>query len=299
MKRLIALFAAFALLLAAAASWAQTGTLVYGTTDKVSDMDPASAYDFHTWEIFQNVSAGLLAYTPGTTKIVPSLATGYSVSEGGDEYIVTLRKGVKFSNGDPFNADAVKWSIDRVAKLNGDPAALVTQYVKEVQVVNETTVKFILKQPVGYFPALLATPTYFPMDPSVYPVDKIVKDVGELTGGEIAALGPYKLTSFKRDEEAVFEANPNYFGAQPPIKKIIIRYFADATTMRLALEKGEIDLAFKSLNPSDIADLLKNPKYNNWKIPGPANPLPLLRDIGERLQGEETAPGGGRAGQQA
>jgi peptide/nickel transport system substrate-binding protein len=270
MKKLIALIAAFALLMAAAASWAQaSGTLVYGTTDKVSDMDPASAYDFHTWEIFQNVSCGLLAYTPGTTKIVPGLATGYSVNEGGDQYIVTLRKGVKFSNGDPFNADAVKWNIDRVAKLNGDPAALVTQYVKEVQVVNDTTVKFILKQPVGYFPALLATPTYFPMDPSVYPVDKIVKDVGELNGGEIAALGPYKLTSFKRDEEAVFEANPNYFGAQPPVKKIIIRYFADATTMRLALEKGEIDLAFKSLNPSDVADLLKNPNYNSWKIPGP------------------------------
>ena len=152
---------------------------------------------------------------------------------------------------------------------------------------------------MAYFPALVATPTYFPMDPSVYPVDKIVKDVGELNGGEIAALGPYKLTSFKRDEEAVFEANPNYWGKQPPIKKIIIRYFADATTMRLALEKGEIDLAFKSMNPSDIADLLKNPKYNNWKIPGPADPLSLLRDFGERVQGQEAPPGGGRAGQQA
>ncbi len=270
MKRFIAFSAAFALLLAATVTWAQAdGTLVYGTTDKVTDMDPASAYDFHTWEIFQNISSGLLAYTPGTTKIVPALATGYTVNEGGDEYTFTLRKGVKFSNGDDFNAQAVKWSIDRVAKLNGDPAALVTQYVKSVEVVDETTVKFNLKQPVGYFPALVATPTYFPMDPAVYPEDKIVKDVGELTGGEIAALGPYRLTSFKRDEEAVFEANQNYWGKQPPVGKIIIRYFADATTMRLALEKGEIDLAFKSLNPSDIADLLKNKSYNSWKIPGP------------------------------
>jgi len=270
MKRFITLVAVFGMLAAAAVTWAQAGdTLVYGTTDKVTNMDTASAYDFHTWEIFQNVSMGLLAYTPGTTTIVPGLATGYSVNEGGDEYIVTLRKGVKFSNGDAFNARAVKWSIDRVTKLNDDPAALVTQYVKEVQVVDDSTVKFILKQPVGYFPALLATPTYFPMDPSVYPEDKIVKDVSELNGGEIAALGPYKLTSFKRDEEAMFEANSNYWGKPPSVKKIIIRYFADATTMRLALEKGEIDLAFKSMNPSDIADLLKNSKYNNWKIPGP------------------------------
>ncbi|MGA2611914.1 MAG: ABC transporter substrate-binding protein [Spirochaetia bacterium] len=270
MKRLITSIAVLALLASAAVTWAQAkDTLVYGTTDKVTDMDPASAYDFHTWEIFQNVSSGLLAYTPGTTDIVPALASSYAVNKAGDEYTFTLRKGLKFSNGNPFNAQAVKWNIDRVAALKGDPAALVTNYVKSVEVVDDYTVKFHLTGPVAFFNALVATPTYFPMDPNVYPVDKIVKDVGELSGGEIAALGPYSLTSFKRDEEAVFEANPNYFGKQPPIAKIIIRYFADATTMRLALEKGEIDLAFKSMNPSDVADLVKGKKYNAVKVPGP------------------------------
>jgi peptide/nickel transport system substrate-binding protein len=210
-----------------------------------------------------------MAYTPGTTNLVPALATGYTVNAKGDEYTFKLRKGVKFSNGTPFNAAVVKWNIDRVAKLNGDPAALVTQYVKSVDVVDDYTVKFVLTGPLSYLPALVATPTYFPMDPSVFPVDKIVKDVGELKGGEIVALGPYRLTSFKRDEEAVFEANPNYWGKEPGIKKIIIRYFADATTMRLALEKGEIDLAFKSMNPSDVNDLMKSSKYNAVKIPGP------------------------------
>ena len=106
------------------------------------------------------------------------------------------------------------------------------------------------------------------MDPSVYPEDKIVKDVGELNGGEIVALGPYKLTSFKRDEEAVFEANPNYWGKQPPIKKIIIRYFADATTMRLALEKGEIDLAFKSHEPLRHRRPAEEPEVNSLRSPG-------------------------------
>jgi peptide/nickel transport system substrate-binding protein len=268
MKRLILMMLVLGLAFSLSTLGAQS-TLVYGTTDKVTDMDPASAYDFHTWEIFQNVSQGLMAYTPGTTNIVPGLATGYTVSADGKEYTVKLRKGVKFSNGTPFTASVVKWNIDRVAKLNGDPAALVTQYVKSVDVIDDLTVKFVLSGPLAYFPALLATPTYFPMDPSVYPVDKIVKDVGELNGGEIVALGPYRLTSFKRDEEAIFESNPNYWGKAPSIKKIIIRYFADATTMRLALEKGEIDLAFKSMNPSDVADLAKNTKYNTFKVPGP------------------------------
>ncbi|HET6487417.1 MAG TPA: ABC transporter substrate-binding protein [Spirochaetia bacterium] len=267
MKRLFTILLVAALAMSASALFAQT--LVYGTTDKVTDMDPASAYDFHTWEIFQNVSCGLLQYTPGTTDLVPGLATGYTTNPAGDQYTFTLRKGVKFSDGTPFTAQVVKWSIDRVAKLNGDPAALVTQYVKSVDVVNDYTVRFNLTGPLSYLPQLVATPTYFPMDPKVYPEDKIVKDVSELNGGEIAALGPYQLTSFKRDEQAVFQANPNYFGKEPAVKKIIIRYFADATTMRLALERGEIDLAFKSLNPSDIDDLLKNPKFVGTKIPGP------------------------------
>jgi peptide/nickel transport system substrate-binding protein len=267
MKRLFAFLLVAGLAFAVSSLGAQT-TLVYGTTDKVTKMDPADAYDIHTWEIFQNVGAGLLAYAPGTTNIVPALATGYTVNAAGDEYTFKLRKGVKFSNGTPFTAQVVKWSIDRVIKLNGDPAALVTQYVKSVDVIDDSTVKFNLKGPVSFFPALAATPTYFPMDPSVYPEDKIVQDVGELSGGEIAALGPYSLTSFKRDEEAVFEANPNYWGKEPGIKKIIIRYFADATTMRLALERGEIDLTFKSMNPSDINDLKKSTKLSSYPIPG-------------------------------
>jgi peptide/nickel transport system substrate-binding protein len=267
MKKLMLVFVVLAMVLAGCGQ-KPTTALVYGTTDKVTKMDPADAYDIHTWEIFQNVGAGLLAYTPGTTTIVPALATGYTVNSAGDVYTFTLRKGVKFSNGDPFNAQAVKWSIDRVIKLNGDPAALVTQYVKSVDVVDDNTVRFNLNGPYAFFPALVATPTYFPMDPKVYPADKIVTDVSELKGGEIVALGPYRLTSFKRDEQAVFEANPNYFGKEPGIKKIIIRYFSDSTTMRLALEKGEIDLTFKQMLPSDIADLIKSTTIASYPING-------------------------------
>ena len=95
MKRVSVLALVLGLALAVSGIGAQS-TLVYGTTDKVTDMDPASAYDLHPWEIFQNVSSGLLAYTPGTTNLVPALATGYTVNAKGDEYTFKLRKGVKF-----------------------------------------------------------------------------------------------------------------------------------------------------------------------------------------------------------
>jgi peptide/nickel transport system substrate-binding protein len=244
-------------------------TIVYGTTEKVTDMDPASAYDFHTWEIFYNIYQGLMSYPAGKTELVPGLAESYTISADGKEYIFKLREGLKFTDGTPFNANVVKWTIDRVVKLKGDPSWLVTDFVDKVEVVNDYAVKFILKNPVAYFPSLAATPPYYPINPTIYPADKIVRDPGELTGGQLVGLGPYKVASFKRDEEVVLEVNPGFYGEKPKNNRVVIRYFADATTMRLSLEKGEIDLAFKSFNPSDISDLEKSDKVVTVKGQGP------------------------------
>ena len=243
--------------------------LVYGTTEKVIDMDPANAYDFHTWEIFYNIYQGLLRYPPGETNLVPGLAESYEISADGKEYTFTLRQGLKFTDGSHFDATAVKWSIDRVMALKGDPSWLVTDFVDHVDVVDTYKVKFILKNPVAYFPSLAASPPYYPVNPNIYPKDKIVRDPTELKGGKLVGLGPYKVVSFKRDQEIVMDANPGFYGEKAKNDRVVIRYFADATTMRLALEKGEIDIAFKSLNPSDIKDLQKSDKVQTITAQGP------------------------------
>jgi len=243
--------------------------LVYGTTEKVTDMDPANAYDFHTWEIFYNIYQGLLGYPPGKTNLVPALAESYSISDDGKAYTFKLKKGLKFSDGTPFDAKAVKWSLDRVMKLKGDPSWLVTDFVDHVEVVDPHTVKYVLKNPCAYFPSLVATVPYYPLNPNIYPADKIVKDPTDLKGGKLIGLGPYQMISFKRDEEIILDANPYYAGPKPKNDRVVIRYFADATTMRLALEKGELDFAFKTFNPSDIVDLQKSKKLITVKGQGP------------------------------
>jgi peptide/nickel transport system substrate-binding protein len=265
MKKLAAMAA---LVLIPLSVFAAPSTLVYGTTEKITDIDNASTWDFHTWEYFQNISAGLLTYKLGSSELEPALAEKYSVNKAGDEFTFTLRKGLKFSNGDVLDAAAVKWTIDRVIALKGDPVSLVTDYVDQVIVKDPLTVVFKLKGPTGYFPALIATPPYFPQDPKVFPVDKIIHDPTELPGGQFVGAGPYKLTSYKRDQEAVFSVNENYFGPKGKIDRIIIRYYADATTLRLALDKGEVDLAFKTLNPADIAAEMKNDKVKTFKLNG-------------------------------
>ena len=267
--KLLLLFAIIAVLAVLPANSFAKETLVYGTTEKVIDMDPANAYDFHTWEIFYNIYQGLLRYPPGKTNLVPGLAESYEISADGKEYTFKLRKGLKFTDGSAFDASAVKWSIDRVIALEGDPSWLVTDFVAGVEVVDTHRVKFILKNPVAYFPSLVASVPYYPVNPNIYPVDKIVRDPSELKGGKLVGLGPYKVVSFKRDQEIMMEANPYYYGEKAKNDRVVIRYFADATTMRLAIEKGELDFAFKTLNPSDISDLEKSDKVQTIKAQGP------------------------------
>ena len=228
---------------------AEEESLIIGTTDKVTVLDPADSYDFHTWEIHHNTMDTLLHYIPGTTELEPGLATGYDVSDDGLEYTFTLVEGASFPDGTPFNAEAVKWSIDRVIRLEGDPNWLVSSFVASVDVVDEYTVKFTLLAPVSYFPLLVATQPYSPVSPNCYSEDQF--DADSLCGG----LGPYTITSWERDVEMVLEAYDGYPGTPAKTPKIIVKYYADSTTLRLAVESGEIDIATKTLNPTDYADL--------------------------------------------
>ena len=244
-------------------------TLVYGTTEKVTDMDPANAYDFHTWEIFYNIYQGLLGYPPGKTNLVPGLAESYDIVDDGKGYMFKLKEGVKFSDGTPFDANAVKWSIDRVIRIKGDPSWLVTDFVDSVEVVDKYRVKFVLKNPVAYFPSLVATVPYYPVNPNIYPADKIVQDPTELKGGKLVGLGAYRVVSFKRDQEVRWRPIPIFMVINPRMTWSSSAILPMPPPCDWPLEKGEIDFAFKSFNPSDIKDLQKSAKIKTIVGQGP------------------------------
>ena len=160
----------------------------------------------------------------------------------------------------PFDAKAVKWSIDRVIRLKGDPSWLVTDFVDRVEVLDKYKVKFVLKNPVCIIFHLWSQPCpTYPVNPNVsIRRTSSSQDPTELKGGKLVGLGPYQVAFFKtRPGGCPGGQSLIMYGDKSKNDMIIIRYFADATTMRLALEKGELDFAFKSFNPSDISDLQK------------------------------------------
>ena len=223
---------------------------ILGTTDSWSSFEPAWVYSFHDWELFHQCADGLLNVTPGTAgEVEPALAESYTVSDDGLEYTFVLREGVVFPDGTPFNADAVVASFERIAAVDaalGENAGfLYTAYAAGVEKVDDFTVKVTFNDVYPFGPQLVATNVWKIVNPSVY-----TEEPNETTTA--CGIGPYVITSFTEGEEAIFEANPTYYGAAPKMDTIVVRYFADSPTMALALQSGEIDAAWKSLSPADF-----------------------------------------------
>lgn len=237
-------------------------TIIIGTTDKITKLDPAKAYDFYTWEVMTNIGEGLMKYKPGTTELEWGVATNYTVSASGLNYTFTLREGLKFNDGTPLNATAVKWSLERVIRLKEDPEWLVSEFVDSVVVVDTYTVKINLKDVVSFFPALLAIPPYFPISSKAFPANE-VKDVTD------GWHGPYKVTKWVRDEVLELEANPDYYGTKPKSRYAVVRFIKDAITLRFAIQSGAIDVAWRTLRPIDISDLKTIEELNFTEVPGP------------------------------
>ncbi len=238
--------------------------LVLGTTDKLTTIDPAKAYDFMTCNLLQNIMVGLVDYKVGTLEIVPALAEKWDISDDGIVYTFYLRKDAKFEDGTPITAQVFKYSFDRVAKLEGDPAFLITDIVEKTEVVDDYTFRIYLKYPFSAFLSILAFTAAYPVNPNVYPEDSFLK--GDPIG---SASGPYRIKEHVRDVKIVLEANPMYFGEKPKTKTIVINFYETSATLRMALETGEIDMIYKGISPVDLEGLKKNPDVKVYMSASP------------------------------
>jgi peptide/nickel transport system substrate-binding protein len=277
-------------------SWSGTSQLNVGTTDKVVCLDPACAYDYFSIEIINQVFDTLLVYAPNDTTLLPGLATQVptlangGVSPDGMNYTYHLRQGVKFTDGTPFNATVMKWSIERVIAL-GDPASpnynaaqyggsaafllyqvgglgnntnWTTQTNDRIIVIDANTIRFHLNKPLSFFNELMAFSVSAPVSTAAYSKTQPQADTPV---SKIVGTGPYMVSSYTPSTgPIVLQNNPNYYNpglysstygisSIPVIPKIVITLFSTATGMKNALLNGQIDMAYRTLNPQDITSL--------------------------------------------
>jgi peptide/nickel transport system substrate-binding protein len=231
-------------------------TILDGTTDTVTNVDPAGNYDYGSFTVDILIYQHLLDFPAGSKVPSPSLATGCTANTAQTDWTCTLKQGIKFSNGDPFTSADVKWSFDRVNKIK-DPSGIYSllSNLSDVTTNGDFSVSFHLKSAQSTWPFILTTGAATIVDHKVYPADKLVAntDVGNLVG-----TGPYKLDKFTPGQQAVFTPNPNYKGSEP-VKNggVIINYYSKSSTMKLALQQGTIDMAFRDFTPTEYAALGK------------------------------------------
>jgi peptide/nickel transport system substrate-binding protein len=231
------------------AKHANASVLVDGTTDTLVNFDPGGEYDYGSFTSSLPIFQGLYGYGPGA-KLIPVLATGCKLA-GKTNYVCALRKGVKFQNGDPFTSADVKWSFDRVTKIK-DPSGIYTLLtnVKDITTSGDYSVTFHLKQAQAVFPALLASSAGFIVDHAVYPADKVLPNTSAQVG-----TGPYQLVKYSAGQQSVYKAWDGFWGPKPKSSDLIIRYYTKSSTMKLALQKGEIDMAYRDFTPTEYSSL--------------------------------------------
>lgn len=254
----------------AAGDAASANAITIGTTDKVTNLDPAGSYDNGSYAVQIQVFPFLYAQDYNTSELSPDIAADDGTwSADGTEFTVKLKKGLKFANGHDLTSSDVKFSFDRIKKINdpNGPSSLLANIdsveapdddtvVFKAAVKNDVTLKQVLSSPAGP----IVDEESFSAD-KLTPADTIVKDK--------AFAGPYTMTSFKLNEAISYAKNTSYKGLTPAKNDAVqVQYFADTSNLKMAVQQGQVDVAFRSLTPTDVEDLSKDSKLKVVKGPG-------------------------------
>jgi peptide/nickel transport system substrate-binding protein len=291
----------------------RSGTLVFGNVGEPTYLDPALVSDGVSFVVTEQIFEGLVKLKPGTTKIVPSLATSWKLSGGGKVWTFNLRKGVKFHDGTPWNAAAACANFNRWYNWTGpfqDPSAtyyyqatyggfrhnenanLSPPLFRSCTTSGKYRIVVRLQRASGVFFPSLVIQSFAMQSPTA--MKKYGADQATLSGGAFRATGsyafqhptgtgPFKFSSWTIGQKAELVRNPNYWGKKSRLDKIIIRPIANNEARFQALKTGEINV-FEGAPPQDIGGLsgdsrlkaIKRPAFNVAYVTlhqGPGSPM--------------------------
>jgi len=258
-------------------------TLIIAPSEMPAGLEPADAmYAFH---INLQVTETLIGFATGTTDPVPQLATGWSSNEDATRWTITLREGVVFHDGTPFDAEAVKFNFDRwndPDHPHGHRASGKTfsswglifggtrgagSLLDRVEVIGEHRLVFHLSRPTANLPLLLGVVYFTISSPSA------IVAAGPAYGSEavgIVGTGPFTFDQWISGESLSLRANPDYWGGVPHVERVVYRFIRDPLARYLALRSGAIDVA-AGLPVEEYAAIVADPDL----VAAPADELNL------------------------
>ncbi|GAA1835383.1 ABC transporter substrate-binding protein [Agromyces salentinus] len=248
---------------------ASGGTLTIGTTEQVTALDPAGSYDNGSFAVMNQVYPFLMNTPYGSPDVEPDIAESAEFTAP-TEYTVKLKPGLKFANGNDLTASDVKFTFDRqvaIADPNG-PSSLLYN-LESVDAVDDTTVVFnLLSENDQIFPQILSSPVGPIVDEDVFAADALTSD-DEIVDGN-AFAGQYVITSYDFNNLISYKANADYDGLLGAAKTdtVNVKYYTDASNLKLDVQEGNIDVANRTLSATDIEDLRGNDKVKVVDGPG-------------------------------
>ena len=233
--------------------------LKVGTTAAVTTWDPVKSFSTEALYL-ANMYEPLLYATPegSAEPFVPALATDWSVSDDGLTWTFNLREGVTFHDGEPFNAEAAKASIDAARERAG--ASWIWWPVTSVDVVDEYTLDISLSTPAAV--DLIAASTYAAWMVSPKALEAAAADENYFESGISAGTGPYMLEEYVADSEVLLTQFDDYWGGWDDVnhyEKVLLT-IADAVGQQQALDGGQVDLALR-VPAESINDYEANPDF--------------------------------------
>jgi peptide/nickel transport system substrate-binding protein len=199
--------------------------------------------------LMYNVYEGLVKLD-GNAKVQPLLAKSWQISQDRMTYTFTLHSGVKFSNGDPFNADVVKFSLDRVPDWKANTPTYLAG-IKSVEPVSDTQVKITLKEPDNNLLFWLAGPLGAMFDP---------KAVGDLANTAIGT-GPFLMDRYNRGESLILKRNADYWGPKAKLSQVTLRYYTDANAPVNALRSGDLDSVYQAQAADQVKQFQSDKRF--------------------------------------
>ena len=230
--------------------------LVVGLESNPTNLDPRLATDVASARVTQVVFNSLLRKDVNS-RLVPELATSWQ-ARGDREYLFYLRRGVKFHDGSELTARDVEYTFSSILDENfNSPRRSSYEQIERIEVLDDYTIRFVLKKPFAPF-LLNMTMGIVPRRRGKEP-DFARRPIGS---------GPFKLLSWRADEELVFARHEGYFEGPPPLDGLVYKIIPEDTTRLLALQKGDLDLVQNAVAPDMLARLKQEPRLRVLTRPG-------------------------------
>jgi len=243
--------------------------LIIGQQAEPKSLDPHAATSLNDFRIAANIYDGLVRFHDGTLEIEPALAESWEISADGRTYAFTLRDGIRFHDGSPLNAEAIRFNFERM--LNEDhpyhdtgpfPLAFFFSSIESIETPDERTVVFHLDEPFAPFLSNLAYPTGFIVSPTA------VKKYGSAFGRNPSGTGPFVFDRWESNRLVEIRRSPDAWDGAAKLERVIFRPLTQENARLTELLAGGVDMVME-VPPDVVAFFRKNPDFEVLEAAGP------------------------------